>query len=418
MIRRSVTWFGIVLILIPFPVAIARISHSQLMDITVRIDAEGSYKEDGGSGVIIRQQGQLFTILTAYHVVQENRSYKVLIFNPSNRKIIDSHIIDKKSIKRIGDYDLAEIAIQSSAKYRTAKIGDSQQLQPTDNLSVSGYPLPSFSIPKRLSTPTPRLGQFIDRLPPDSLPKGKKGATLKMDVATEPGMSGGAVVNENGELVGILVEADKDASGNKSSTLAVPINLYPHWQAIRNSQLLSSQSTTKPMTEAENPYPDPECSSLGVLFQSLRYQPQHPINIGYQADKVYFTVEFDRLVNKSFMKQYDNKLVSFTASFQNISNDFWIYGQSGQVSQSERSRYFLALISQTSTFSLTGVLIDKGKFDDILKIRGNSAVKIEGYATVRDAFFKVDSSKYVLAENEENLLIEAHRIQVICPSQF
>lgn len=240
MIKRWFAWLGIVSILIPFSVAIAQLDQSQLKEITVRIDVEGSYKEDGGSGVIIRQQGQFYTILTAYHVVQEKRNYKVLIFNPSNRQIIGSHIINEKNIKQIDDYDLAEITIQSSAKYRTANIGDSQQLQPTDDLTVSGYPLPSYLITERLSTSTLKPGKFTDRLPPDALLKGKKGATLKMDVATEPGMSGGAVVNKNGELVGILVEADKDASGNKSSPLAIPIDLYPQWQAIRNSQRLSS----------------------------------------------------------------------------------------------------------------------------------------------------------------------------------
>ncbi|TRT43471.1 MAG: trypsin-like serine protease [Microcystis aeruginosa Ma_QC_C_20070703_M131] len=240
MIKRWFAWLGIVSILIPFPVAIAQLDQSQLKEITVRIDVEGSYKEDGGSGVIVRQQGQFYTILTAYHVVQEKRNYKVLIFNPSNRQIIGSHIINEKNIKQIDDYDLAEITIQSSAKYRTANIGDSQQLQPTDDLTVSGYPLPSSKITKRLSTPTLNLGKFNDKLPPDALLKGKKGATLKMDVTTEVGMSGGAVVNKNGELVGILVEADKDASGNKSSSLAIPIDLYPQWQAIRNSQRLSS----------------------------------------------------------------------------------------------------------------------------------------------------------------------------------
>ena len=101
-------------------------------------------------------------------------------------------------------------------------------------------------------------------------------------------------------------------------------------------------------------------------------------------------------------------------SFGVILNDFWIYGRLGQVSQAERSRYVLATILSLRTVSGAGVLIDKEKFDNILKIRGHSIVKIEGYATVRDAFLKVDSSKYVLAENQENLLVEAHQIQVIC----
>jgi hypothetical protein len=269
MIQRWFAWLGIVSILIPFPVAIAQLDQSQLKEITVRIDVEGNYKEDGGSGVIVRQQGQFYTILTAYHVVQEKRNYKVLIFNPSNQQIIGSHIINEKNIKQIDDYDLAEITIQSSAKYRTANIGDSQQLQPTDDLTVSGYPLPSSKITKRLSTPTLNLGKFNDKLPPDALLKGKKGATLKMDVATEVGMSGGAVVNKNGELVGILVEADKDASGNKSSSLAIPINLYPQWQAIRNSQRLSSRQprTTPPSNSTRLDY-----TSLRDLLASGKWK--------------------------------------------------------------------------------------------------------------------------------------------------
>ena len=413
MLKRWYVWLSIVSILIP-SVAITQVNQTQLKGITVRIDVEGSYKEAGGSGVIVRQQGEFYKILTAYHVVQEKRNYKVLIFNPSNRHIIGSHIINEKNIKQIADYDLAEITIQSSAKYISANIGDSQQLQPTDDLYVSGYPLPSYAIPKRLSTPTNRLGQFTDRLHPDALPTGKKGATLKIDVATEPGMSGGAVVDIFGELVGILTVADKDASGHISSSLATPINLYPQWQAIRNSQRLSPQSTSKPMTDPDNPYPDPECSSFWDPFKGLRYQPQKSTNIAYQSDKEYLKIDSDELMNRSTMGHYDKKLVSFKASFGVILNDFWIYGRLGQVSQAERSRYVLATILSLRTVSGAGVLIDKEKFDNILKIRGHSIVKIEGYATVRDAFLKVDSSKYVLAENQENLLVEAHQIQVIC----
>jgi hypothetical protein len=79
MIKRWFMWLGIVSILIPFPVAIAQFDQLQLKVVTIRIDMEGGYKEDGGSGVIVNHQGQSYTILTAYHVVETKRSYKVLI---------------------------------------------------------------------------------------------------------------------------------------------------------------------------------------------------------------------------------------------------------------------------------------------------------------------------------------------------
>jgi hypothetical protein len=228
---------------------------------------------------------------------------------------------------------------------------------------------------------------------------------------TSTGMSGGPLVNQQGNIVGILIGEKSDSgTGAKTASVVMPIQFYPQWQAIRSSQRLSSQSTPKPITYPVNPYQDSQCSSQLDPYHMLRYQPQKPINIAYQADKKYVEVDSNRLMNRSFMKQYDKKLVSVKASFGMVLKDFWIYDIFNQVSQTERSRYFLATINSLRIDSFSGVLIDKEKFDDILKIRGNSIVKIEGYATVRDAISRYGNR----VENQEKLLIEAHQIQVIC----
>ena len=211
-------------------VVIAQLDTSQIEAITVRIDVKGGYTEEGGSGVIVHKQGQYYTILTAYHVVEERKNYTISIFDPSTRKLITSYDINyDRDIKRIKNYDLAEIKILSSSPHITANIGDSRQLNKyTDTVTVSGYPVPTQGIPTRRSDPDIVDGKISNILPLDR----EGGASLQINTATQKGMSGGAVVNKNGELVGILSEANPDDYGSASS-LAIPINLYDQWQVIR-----------------------------------------------------------------------------------------------------------------------------------------------------------------------------------------
>ena len=67
-----------------------------------------------------------------------------------------------------------------SPKYRTANIGDSQQLQVTDDVTVSGYPLPGDIQIKREDKPDIKQGKLDNILTPKALLESKKGATLKM----------------------------------------------------------------------------------------------------------------------------------------------------------------------------------------------------------------------------------------------
>ncbi|MGK7939676.1 MAG: trypsin-like peptidase domain-containing protein [Crocosphaera sp.] len=233
MIKCQFLLLSIISIFFPLKVASAEFNSTQLEAVTIRIDVLGDTKH-GGSGVVFDRQGQFYNILTAYHVVEKKRSYEVLIINPANRQIISKHIIDSnRDIRQINNYDLAEIKIQSSANYPIAKIGDSNQLQKREDITILGYPLPSSAVGRRTYSPTVYEGKVANILTLDSIRK-KDGATLKLGVFSDTGMSGGPVVNGEGELVGILTKGDKDPqTEEKNSSLAIPIHLYPQWQAIR-----------------------------------------------------------------------------------------------------------------------------------------------------------------------------------------
>ena len=75
-------------------------------EITVRI--EGATQ---GSGVLVQRKGNLYTVLTAWHVVSGQRPGEELdVFTADGRR----HSVVEGSIKRVGKVDMAELIFKSS----------------------------------------------------------------------------------------------------------------------------------------------------------------------------------------------------------------------------------------------------------------------------------------------------------------
>jgi hypothetical protein len=404
MVSRFLALLFIISINIVSPVLPAQGERFDPNSIHVRIDPQGDHDVGGGSGVIIRRQGQEYTILTAYHVVKTKKEYEVLIFD-SNQKIVGRHLVHKSDIRQVLHYDLAEIVIRASKDYPVAMLGNSSNLNPGEEVTIYGYPLPSSRIVRRLSAPTPISGRIVARLPTSAILPRNEGALLKINALTEGGMSGGAVIDKNGELIGILVEADQDASGNKISSLAIPIDLYPYSQAIPKRQQLKRQESKPPIEYANKPE-DEQC--IAPFSIPYRYRPQGAIDVSYLSKSIYSGVPLEKLTNKSMMSQYDKQLVSFNAVFFRIEDGFWIYETFGLLTSAEHGNSFLAIIISRSG-SLSGLVIDKKVFDKILKIGGYSIVKIDAYAEVRH--WHHGSTKSSL---DPYMILKLHRIQVIC----
>ena len=245
MIKRWFAWLGIVSILIPFPVAIAQFDGSRLKAITVRIDMEKLPDDSpniplGGSGVIIRGNGNSYIILTAYHVVMmSDRDYVIKVFNRQTPDQLDSYRINRrdysKKIKKIERIDLATIEITSNKSYETATLDPKELPKKDDIIYVAGYPLNNGQ--KYLDLD----GKIFDIAPH----KDKYGTLPRAyyfnNLNTSTGMSGGPLVNQQGNIVGILIGEKSDSgTGAKTASVVMPIQFYPQWQAIRNSQRLSS----------------------------------------------------------------------------------------------------------------------------------------------------------------------------------
>jgi len=205
--------------------------------ITVRI--EGATQ---GSGVLVKRDGNRYTVLTAWHVVSGQRPGEELdIYTPDGQR----HQLEQGSIKRLGQVDMAVLTFSSSTAYEVARVGDVKSVSSGSSISVSGFPLPTSAVPTRIF----RLikGDVIANATV-SIPDGYQ---LLYDNQTLPGVSGGAVLNAQGELVGIhgkAVRADQvsESSGKAVATgtnQGVPISYYKQYAAGEAVVASTTQAT-------------------------------------------------------------------------------------------------------------------------------------------------------------------------------
>ena len=175
--------------------------------ITVRI--EGSTQ---GSGVLVKRDGNRYTVLTAWHVVSGQRYGEELdIYTPDGQR----HIHEQGSIKRLGEVDMAVLTFSSSNPYEVAPIGDVKSVSMGSSIFVGGFPLPSSAVPTRLMRfmKGDVIANAIVSIP--------NGYQLLYSNPTLPGMSGGAVLNAQGQLVGIHGQGETDSKMSEQQGIAV-----------------------------------------------------------------------------------------------------------------------------------------------------------------------------------------------------
>jgi tetratricopeptide (TPR) repeat protein len=191
-------------------------SSVEIADIGKAITVSIATPETLGSGVILQQQGNIYTILTTASVVKNKANYKIT--TPDNR----SYEAITSSIRTApGNIDLAIIKFKSTASYPTAKLGNCNVLESGMNIYVNGFPGTSRAITE--SVFLSREGQVSA----NSSRALENGYSLIYSNQTLPGMNGGAVLNSDGELVAIHARGDKDGNGTKTGfNYGIPINQF------------------------------------------------------------------------------------------------------------------------------------------------------------------------------------------------
>jgi serine protease Do len=159
-----------------------------------------------GSGVIV--DAQKGNVLTNNHVVEQATSVQVTTK--------DGRQFTAKVTGRDPATDIAVLQIQAPTALKAIAFGDSDALEVGDFVIAIGNPF--------------GLGQTVTSGLVSALSRtglGKQGYEdfIQTDAAINPGNSGGALVNLNGELVGINSAIISPGGGNVGIGFAIPINM-------------------------------------------------------------------------------------------------------------------------------------------------------------------------------------------------
>lgn len=197
--------------------AVARVARA----ITVRI--EGATQ---GSGTLIRRDGNLYTVITAWHVVSGHQEGDELTIYTDDG---DHYNIKRKDIANILDTDLATLTFESNKNLTIANNTEAKIPQTGNSVFISGYPISSAAIAQRQW----RLSSGIVSGLNESI--NSQGYRLLYSSPTLPGMSGGPILNEKAELLGIHGRTETSSSESTEvagifvktgTSLGIPIDLY------------------------------------------------------------------------------------------------------------------------------------------------------------------------------------------------
>ncbi|MCC3604992.1 MAG: serine protease [Microcoleus sp. PH2017_29_MFU_D_A] len=178
------------------PQEIAKFAES----VTVQINRSD---DRGGTGFIIAKQGKTYTLLTANHVVDDDKlTYTIRSHTGKNYPVTRRVLLQKGQ----NAPDLAVVTFNSAESYPVVTLGDSEQATVGTEIFVFGYP----GIPESRNYQKERNFEFVPGFVTSRISSHPQGYNLRYNTVTKGGMSGGPVFDAEGRVVGIHGEGDRD----------------------------------------------------------------------------------------------------------------------------------------------------------------------------------------------------------------
>jgi len=163
-----------------------------------------------GSGIIVRQDRDVYYVLTNNHVVDDASE---IVIAMRNGKEYPAELKGKDSRR-----DLAIVSFKTNDSYPLAELGNSDEVKIGDWAIAMGNPLGAqfaFSVTMGIVSAVGRTGG----------PGGNINDFIQTDAAINQGNSGGPLVNIRGEVIGINTWIASNAGGGSVGLgFAIPIN--------------------------------------------------------------------------------------------------------------------------------------------------------------------------------------------------
>jgi serine protease Do len=196
-------------------VSIAELATKTIVQVQVgNISEDGEFLPNGGgSGVVISSDG---LIMTNHHVIDNSVQVRVVF---EDGRMYESKIVGSD---RLTDIGLLKI---SASNLVPISIGNSESLKVGDLAVAIGHPLTLGAAP----TVTTGVVSALERRLDVGSEAMDSGVTLfgliQTDAPITRGSSGGALINNNGELIGITTAIATADVGAEGLGFAVPVNL-------------------------------------------------------------------------------------------------------------------------------------------------------------------------------------------------
>ncbi len=196
-------------------VSIAELATKTIVQVQVGdISEDGEFlPSGGGSGVVISSDG---LIMTNHHVIDNSVQVRVVF---EDGRMYESKIVGSD---RLTDIGLLKI---SASNLVPISIGNSESLKVGDLAVAIGHPLTLGAAP----TVTTGVVSALERRLDVGSEAMDSGVTLfgliQTDAPITRGSSGGALINNNGELIGITTAIATADVGAEGLGFAVPVNL-------------------------------------------------------------------------------------------------------------------------------------------------------------------------------------------------
>ncbi|QEI40716.1 Serine protease Do-like HtrA [Dolichospermum sp. UHCC 0315A] len=164
------------------------LTSAQLQALAKSITVKILTKNGSASGTLIAKNGNNYTILTNDHVMNPGASYRI---QTPDGKIYPANVIKEKPAS-LKNQDVALFQFQSTVEYTIATLGISAPIAVEQKIVAAGFVSDNAQL-------VFTEGQ-ISLLPDKSFQRGYR---IGYSNKVQPGMSGGPILNYQGEVIGI-----------------------------------------------------------------------------------------------------------------------------------------------------------------------------------------------------------------------